>query len=244
MDKKFHFAIRLTAVALSIAAVSVLVFWPASELDVQQVGRTAIATLPRENDPPAATEFAEDSLSNGAWHRRSLRTRTTAPVERPPENREAVAATQDSELRLLGTIIEPGHSFAMIEDRRGAMDAQPVGGVLQLDPSGYRIEQITPQEVTLSRLGSTLRLRLPAAKTVQKANGTSSLELMNDTRTQQGNPASPFSGTPPQGGFNSLTDELDFLNGDEPPKNTPDKSAEPLNTTNPPSTKSGREQGQ
>lgn len=77
----------------------------------------------------------------------------------PPMVESAVPASSLlAGVQLTGTIIEPGNSFAMVVDRHGAVDLKPVGGTLQLDPAGIRIDSITSRSIVVSYQGKTQEL--------------------------------------------------------------------------------------
>jgi hypothetical protein len=236
LKKKFHLAIRLAAIALTIAALCILIFWPTSETSDQRSGRLTAEIMPSESISVTGTEppeRLEGEMTDGVWYERSLRATSTTPATQATEDGTKMPPKKASEFRLLGTIIEPGHSFAMIEDRSGVIDAQPVGGLLRLDPPGYRIEQIEPYKVTLSRLDSTVLLRLSDAKRIRESAETGSVDQMNLELSGSDEPASAFSGAPPRGGFDSLISELDWLSGNDPQNNTGTESSNSPSSNSP-----------
>ena len=61
-------------------------------------------------------------------------------------------------VQLTGTIIEPGKSFAMVVDRHGVVDLKPVGGMLQLEPAGIRVDSIASRSIVVSYQGKSQEL--------------------------------------------------------------------------------------
>lgn len=63
-------------------------------------------------------------------------------------------------VRLVGTIIETGNSFAMLVDRHGTIDCRPAGAILQLDPPGIRVDSIASGSAVVSYNGRSETLAL------------------------------------------------------------------------------------
>lgn len=109
-------------------------------------------------------------------------------------------------LRLVGTVLEPGATFAMIADQSGTIDLQPEGGILAIEPNGVRVESISAHSVVINYRGVAETLALVS---------------LQDTPAQ--GTASESGSAPPTGDENgesiapeNLDDELDWLNGEPP----------------------------
>ena len=251
LEKKFHLAVRLGAVALTVAAVAAMLVWPSSDTFSRDDSQLLSA-----NGPSDASQVVEDNsrssegrqLSSGdGWYKRRLRTRPTTPVESPKNGSQTKKAARSNQFRLLGTIIEPGHSFAMVEDLKGGIDAQPVGGILKLSPEGYKVEKIAPSEVTLTQVDSKALLRLTAANGkhgIPESNRMNSASPKDSKQSESEEAPGAFSGPPPQGGFKSLMSELEYLNADEPSNRTSSESSQASDTAEKQPTKSAREPSQ
>ena len=73
------------------------------------------------------------------------------------------------EVRLVGTIIEAGRSMAIVTDASGKIDLKQVGGVLDLEPPGIRVDQIEAETVTVSFQGAQSRLKMEETKETPEA---------------------------------------------------------------------------
>lgn len=87
-------------------------------------------------------------------------------VRTPPKPKTPPPPKLD--IRLVGTILESGHSMAIAADATGKVDVKSSGQVLDLEPVGVRIEEIAADTVTVSYNGQTSTLKL--SKSPRKAD--------------------------------------------------------------------------
>ncbi len=120
----------------------------------------------------AATVNPAEAVDDQQWNERLAERRlqgwavvapdsapNSAPNSAPPKAESAATSSGPlAGVQLSGTIIEPGNSFAMVVDRHGAVDLKPVGGTLQLDPAGIRIDSISSRSIVVSYQGKTQEL--------------------------------------------------------------------------------------
>ena len=64
------------------------------------------------------------------------------------------------EMTLVGTIIEPGNSLAIIADAAGEFDVKGVGESLELNPPGVSVKSIESEQVQLQYRGETSTVKL------------------------------------------------------------------------------------
>ena len=116
-------------------------------------------------------ESAKISKRGAHWYRQlrkeSLIAARQVTIEQPPAE-STLPGSSDTGIRLIGTILETGNSFAMVVDVDGRIDLQPEGGVLQIDPNGIRVERINHDSIVVSRNGT--RETLFMSKVVFKAD--------------------------------------------------------------------------
>ena len=120
---------------------------------------------------------------------------------------QRVTQAKPSRFQLLGTIIEKGHSFAMIQDQAGNIDLQPEGGVLQLSPKGTTVAEVKSKSVVLIKNNRRTELKMAARTSPAIAiEAGAAVEPMaeEDIDAMDAEPV-----------FNSLEEELDWLNGDD-----------------------------
>lgn len=79
-----------------------------------------------------------------------------APLE-ASQGAQVAASSAPLSCRLLGTVIEPGHTLALFVASNGQIEFKAVGE--QIDNADIR--QITAERVTLFRAGQTVQLTLP-----------------------------------------------------------------------------------
>lgn len=194
----------------TVAAMGWAMFWPVTVESPISNGTSPAA--PRTGEP--VEESNRPVAIDGTW-RKALR-RESLILSQP----ESVAASTPLvenrlALELLGTIIEAGNSYAMVADALGNIDLQPEGGLLQIEPQGVRIERIDRRRVEVSYAGYRTALELKERQAVaegpllepdrenssQKNDGSHSPSRVADSEPRQ---------------FESLEDELDWLNGQVP----------------------------
>ncbi len=203
---------------------------------------TATASLPAfpvqdietpDSKPPVLADF-------NPWQRRLQS--WAAPGTASPEM-ESQLSTSSSEpmssepssqgIQLVGTIIEAGNSFAMFIDDQGAIDLQPAGGILQLAPSGTRVDWIASHSATISRDGRTQRLVLVETRSLDRQLNSTGADAVDDTvdhataeeiadvgTADAAATMAPANAEMGDARELSLADELDWLNGSPAPKMT------------------------
>ncbi len=124
-------------------------------------------------------------------------------------------------VRLAGTVIETGHTYAMLVDRHGTVDLQPAGAELLLDPAGIQIESIAPRSVVLSFRGKKQELLL-ADVAIEPSAGDdlesgSAPSLASEAMEAQTMDSRPEATRQSQVKL-SLEEQLDWLNGSPAPK--------------------------
>ena len=195
----------------TIAIVTWAVFWPIAS-EYSQPAESLQAKLGSPN-MTVAKEPLDRQVVETNWNR-TLRSwnAEAPPVAVPPS--ASLQAKSAAGLRLVGTVLEPGATFAMIADQSGTIDLQPVGGILAIEPRGVRVERISARSVVINYRG---------------VSETLSLVSMLDTSDQES--ASDQVGESPTTEMNSesiapknLDDELDWLNGEPPMQASPPRT--------------------
>ena len=141
------------------------VYWSTSEL--------APAGIPvdRRANSPATTD-GESSIPSAvgvdAALSRSLRAPLYDPPPTPPQRPPKVRPVSRPKptppprlnLTLVGTIIDPDQSLAIVADADGNFDVKGVGDSLELQPAGVRIGQIKAEVITLQYQGNESSIRI------------------------------------------------------------------------------------
>ncbi|MEM7475738.1 MAG: hypothetical protein AAF483_12165 [Planctomycetota bacterium] len=199
---------NLIGLLMIVAAVAVAVwsvFWP---LPTPKPGPTQSKNIAAgQSVSLGKNEVAAGASAQVDWQRKlqSDKPQKTADVDQSKE--PAKTNTQsDSKFRLVGTMVEQGNSFALVQDREGTMDLQPVGGELRLQPPGAMIENIESHLVVLMRGKNRTYLKLkaasvPGATQASEVDSESSASISNEMQDEE-----------PE--FSSLEEELDWLNGE------------------------------
>ena len=141
------------------------VYWSTSEI------APAAVTVDRRVNGPAATggESAPTHTAGvDAVLRRSLRAPLYDPPPAPPKTPANVRPVPRPKptppprlnLTLVGTIIDPDHSLAIVADADGNFDVKGVGDSLELQPAGVRIGHIEAEVITLQYQGREATIRL------------------------------------------------------------------------------------
>jgi hypothetical protein len=142
-------------------AAAAVVYWGAQEPSTPKTdigsGVGTIAAPRALTTVPLLSEFRE------VWGKRLQGAAPAAPPARDnrgdePHNR----VTNSSRVRLIGTILEAGHSVAVFLGPAGEVDIKSVGDDLEIAPTGMRVEEIRLASVTLSYRGKSLTLELPS----------------------------------------------------------------------------------
>lgn len=136
----------------------------------------------------------------------------------------SMALTSNTGFRLVATIIEPGHSYAMITDRDGALETCQLGSELKLRPSGFYVEKIESRSVIVTSDQNRERLTLQRVETEPDgARQRFGIEKGADSQPKNGANDRPrgmkFDGEIPRGGFDSIESELEWLSGPDSKEN-------------------------
>ena len=116
----------------------------------------AASAAPPRAEPPLAAARPEAGASTARWWRRSSHGRFSAP--RDGRRRAATARRKTpafTDTRLAGIVTEPGHRFAIF----APTGAKPMIVTEGDTVSGWRVDSITPREVSLSGPGGTKTLQ-------------------------------------------------------------------------------------
>jgi hypothetical protein len=228
-----------------LASLGWAALWPVPNLGPQLSTDQASGSSVIGSNPAVPDIESAHPWSQRLNERRLQAWPVTPPAEElneiaPPLALSAVAAPLAG-LRLTGTIIEPGKSFAILSDPSGAMDLKPVGGLLILEPAGVRVDSIEASRVIVSFKGSNHQLDLthpavvPAVGSILEVDAatpsmvelevsdSSALEMQSDT-------------TPVDRQHSELTPleaELDWLNGSESGAGAGDPTNIPAMTSQP-----------
>lgn len=144
-----------------VAAIVGVVHWAISPLPTAPpVRRTAATTAKLTPDQTAALPEIDPT--------RPLRRPLVDPPPPAPAPQLVAAPTRPvpidkprrSDLTLIMTVRGPAGDVAVIADRDGRYDSQPVGGTLDLNPSGAVVSEITSDRVTINWRGRRERLPL------------------------------------------------------------------------------------
>lgn len=90
-----------------------------------------------------------------------------APAPKPvvPQRREPTPPPPPPlELTLVGTIIEPDQSLAILSDATGNFDVKGIGEPLELSPEGVTLQTIESEQVTLQYRGRKSTVQLDRSK--------------------------------------------------------------------------------
>ncbi|MGB7325361.1 MAG: hypothetical protein WBD31_10860 [Rubripirellula sp.] len=152
-------------------------FWAASDVgegDGLGPSKTAPVVIAIDENPgekvPLSTDVALRSLRSPLYDPPPPAPRP-APVQSTPK--PAVprpVAVPKLGLVLVGTIIDPNGSVAIMSDAEGKFDIKAIGEELDLKPAGVTIDEIESELVTLSYQGSESTVRLQ--RSVPSANSS------------------------------------------------------------------------
>jgi hypothetical protein len=140
------------------------VYWSTSDISPLRV-----AIDRRESGLPATNVDAMRARANGDEIdlARSLRgplydppPPIAAPQIRPTPRPKPTPTLPPLNLTLVGTIIDPDQSLAIIADAAGNFDVKGVGDSLELTPAGVRIGHIESEVITLEYQGRESMIRL------------------------------------------------------------------------------------
>lgn len=209
-------------------------FWPVPFPPLSDSNATTSAAQPASATNQTLANAPGQSVDDAQWGDRLAirRLQGWAIAAQPPMSSSSPSTTQSPTIlggplagvQLTGTIIEPGNSFALVIDRHGASDLKPVGGTLQLEPAGIRVDSIAARSIVVSFQGRQQELLIresaadialdslpPLESSMMQAE---ELDSMNDSMMSS---------------ISALEAELDSLNG--PPPEEPSGS-EPMGVDN------------
>lgn len=139
---------------------------------IESTSDTSVAVVPRingqSNPGQAGTQVSDVEL--GIALRRPL---TDPPPPKPrPAPRQAAPTPPPQPtlgLTLVGTIIDPVKSLAIIADAAGQFDVKGVGESLELTPAGVSVKRIDSEQVELQFQGKTSTVKLNRDRRKPKA---------------------------------------------------------------------------
>ena len=162
-----------TACLLTLSAA--VIYW-----SVSPIGETGpkLATVQSKQMSESATPEKGAFRIPVAMAERQLRAPLYDPEPPPPAPPKPIFSpaprskpTLKLNLTLVGTIIDPGNSLAIIADANGQFDVKGVGDTLEIDPDGIEISNIKAEQVTLTHRGKSTVLILE--RTQKKIKGSS-----------------------------------------------------------------------
>lgn len=126
---------------------------------VEDVARSPVtapapkAKIPTGTRPSLAT--VPDRLSRSLYDppKEEVAKERVEPAPRPPK-------TKRLDFMLVGTIIDPDESVAMISDANGKVDVGRIGQTLELSPAGVIVQEIHSKQVTLRHNGADSIVKL------------------------------------------------------------------------------------
>lgn len=216
--KHVHNAIFFALIACASCTASWLLFWPVKlSIESDKIAPTNENMSTQRGDTDHRIEVDQ------TWSRR-LRNWQTASIDLQSPMKAEEYSQNQLRLWLVGTIIEKNNSYAMIADSVGNVDMQKIGGLLQIEPAGIRVERIDRQQVEVSYEGS--REVLQVVKVPIDSVVDADPEMADSSSADPGlNPQMEDEYMPK---FESLDSELDWLNGSPPQpmrENVEDKNA-------------------
>jgi type II secretory pathway component PulC len=127
--------------------------WSVSAIDGGASG------MSRNNVPVAEIDQAageSESSNDVSIASRALRRPLQDPPPPPPPQPEPVPQIVEAptpqprlDVTLVGTIIQPDQSLAIVSDSTGAFDVKGIGEALELSTQGITVQRIEPEKVTL-----------------------------------------------------------------------------------------------
>jgi hypothetical protein len=142
-------------VALGVLALVAAALVPYDLRRQRDVRRSALAaTSPAAYRPPTLDEFA------AVWNKPLRGAPSELSPETPtPASAQLAAASQSAPnaFRLAGTVVEPGHSFALLITPEGQLEVKAAGE----ECAGAKVEEITERTVKLRIDGKLITLELP-----------------------------------------------------------------------------------
>lgn len=161
--RKLALAVNAGLIFGAVGLLAWAVLWPI-DLPEPSTGSSLLTTT---NTSPATTNGL-DPVDDPQWSEQLAGRRlqgwavvpqaTNADVAQPTAVSQAPASGPLAGVQLTGTIIEPGKSFAMVVDHHGVVDLKPVGGILQLEPAGIRVDSIASRSIVVSYQGKSQEL--------------------------------------------------------------------------------------
>jgi type II secretory pathway component PulC len=162
LQRQRHYLTIATACLLLFSAAIVL--WSVSTVDESspqspsvQLGQVTTPDVSRVPELTIPTTMTARQLRGPLYD-------PEPPPAAPPQPKPPVVPRPKVgpklDLSLVGTIIEPNNSLAIIADANGEFDVKGVGETLELAPDGLVITSIESEQVTLKHQGKTATLSL------------------------------------------------------------------------------------
>ncbi|MEM7557553.1 MAG: hypothetical protein AAF394_00385 [Planctomycetota bacterium] len=195
---------------LSVSTIAALVWalvWPVPDWKAKANTKPGSKSSLEAGVGKGTSSLAERAKAGTIDWSRRLRWPEEPAAQSIDKTKPEPKPAQSSRFQLLGTIIEKGHSFAMIQDHAGNVDLQPEGGVLQLSPKGTTVAEVKPKSVVLVKNNRRTEVRMAVRKTpaiMQEVPADVGAMAEEDLEAMDKEPV-----------FNSLEEELDWLNGDD-----------------------------
>jgi len=149
-------ALSITLSLASLSAVSWAVWWPYHA----SLPQSTPATREKSASDDPGLSFGRPTLSQfeGLWDKRLRR-----PLYDPPPPTPKVAEVKKLpplQIKLLGTIIEPGKSQAMLATPRGTVELKRVGDTIDSEQPPAELVTIERDRVVLKRQGDLITLEI------------------------------------------------------------------------------------
>ncbi|TWU58095.1 type II secretion system protein N [Rubripirellula reticaptiva] len=133
---------------------------------------------------PLSTDVALRSLRSPLYDPPAPTPRPVPVKPPPPPAVPRPVAVPKLGLILVGTIIDPNGSVAIISDAEGKFDIKAIGEELDLTPAGVTIDGIESERVMLSYQGSESTVRLQRSEPSANSNGGGNLRPNGRRRNQ------------------------------------------------------------
>ncbi len=139
--------------------------WVWGTMDAREVAHAPRAAAPpkvtRLSAPPPLDDFRQ--LTNKPLRRPLVDPPPPPPPEKKKKrkNRASAPRRPSVNLQLVGTVLEVGHSVAILINPQGELTLGTEGQELRLPPAGVRVERVELDRVLLSFRGETITLEMP-----------------------------------------------------------------------------------
>lgn len=150
------------ATALCGVGIACVVVWAMTEPSLPESEKPRLQRLTATNATTDGSVVSARQLQVVAQRRLQGPLKDPAPPQKTarPKPSGRPAPPFNPRVELLATVIDSANTIAIIADARGRTDLKGVGETLQLMPSGLKVEEIQPGQVTLSLRGRSIDLKL------------------------------------------------------------------------------------